>query len=81
MPVINFLKTSILSISIPSPVCYKYIFQDNPSKTKGEEKRITDTIEVKSTVQGSTGGKGMKYHEGGPRSGHAKQDFGRESMG
>ena len=32
---------------------FKYIFQKNPSKTKEEEKRITDTIEVKSTSKGN----------------------------
>ena len=32
------------------------LFQENPSKTRGGEKHIIDTVEIKSTIQGSTAG-------------------------
>ena len=31
---------------------FSFFFQENPSKTKGKEKHITDAIEIKSTIQG-----------------------------
>ena len=67
-------------------VNYKYIFRKNPSKTKGEEKHITDSIELKSTSQGkihNTGkyGRERKYAGGETWSGHAQRDFGRGSAG
>ena len=42
---------------------YKYIFQENPSKTKVEERRITDRREVKFTKQRRV--KRMKYARAG----------------
>ena len=45
-------------------VNHKYNFQENPSKTKGEETHITVTIEIKSTSQGKIHNTGKYGREG-----------------